>query len=271
MRDRAKSYYWRFRYAWKRLCLYVDYVKLLNMKLLLPRSDGVVKLAGSTVHFGDLDQLTKLFHEIFIKRCYYCDLKNNPMIIDAGANIGLATLFFKSQYPGAKIKAFEPNPQAFAYLKKNIESNGVTDAEIHNVALGDEEGPITIYLSSDMARGDIGVSAIKQHVEYFHGGGTTSEMTVSCKKLSTFIDGELDLLKLDIEGSEAKVVRELGTRLTQIKNLVMEYHYHFTYSDNLLSQILSLMEASGHLYQLTGEKGSLLAKERTYVLRSKRV
>jgi FkbM family methyltransferase len=185
--------------------------------------------------------------------------ENNPVIVDAGANIGLATLFFKTQYPGAKIKAFGPNPQTFAYLKKNIESNGVTDTEIYNAALGDEDSSITIYLSSNMVSGDIGVSAIKQHVEYFHESGTTSELTVPCKKLSTYIDGDIDLLKLDIEGSEAKVVRELVARLSQIKNLVMEYHYHFTYSDNLLSQIISAMEDSGHLYQLTGEEGSPLS------------
>jgi FkbM family methyltransferase len=266
-----KTAYWRILQRFRRLALHLDYLKLRCIQVFGRRGEGVVKIAGRTVYYGDLEQLVKLFGEIYIRRCYYFQLSDKPTVIDGGANIGLATLFFKSQYPNASVAAFEPNPQAFAYLKKNVECNGLTGVTIHNVALGEHDGSIAIYRSSDMVSGDIGVSAIKQHVEYFHGGCATSEITVPCKRLSPYVADKVDLLKLDVEGSEAKIIAELGDQLIRVENIVMEYHYHYTYPDNPLSSIISAMERCDHLYHLSGGQGVALSKERTYLLRSTRL
>ena len=270
MTQRLKVCYWGVLYRIARCGLYVDYVKLRLAKFWGVKGEGVVKIAGSIVHYGDLDQLIKLFSEIYLRRCYFFNSGANPTIIDGGANIGLATLFFKAQYPNARVAAFEPNPQTFTYLKKNIEANELADVEIHNAALAEQDGATTLYCSGDMVAGDIGVSTIKQHVEYFHGGQSMSSITVPCERLSKYITSDIDMLKLDVEGSEAKVVAELGTRMKRIKNVVMEYHYHATYSDNPLSVIVSVMEQTGHLYQISGTGGRKLSQEETYLIRSVR-
>jgi FkbM family methyltransferase len=268
----ARSYYWRARYALRRLIIYRDYLKLLAMRSLGRSSEGRVNLAGFVVHFSDLHQLIQLFREIFVKRVYYCQLGRAPTIIDAGANIGIATLFFKSQYPHATIIAFEPDPDAFQYLRRNIALNRLTGVHPHHAALGDRDGTVTLYSSSSMARGDIGASAIRQHVTYFHNSGQILERTVRCERLSAYVDREIDLLKLDVEGSEARVLTELGQLLTLVRQVVMEYHYHFTYRDNPLSAIVSAMEQCGHVYKIVGERGSMhaVSSEETYLLRSAR-
>lgn len=251
---------------------YIDFwkLKIIN-KLKIPHK-GYIYLAGLKIHFGSIRHLLMVYNEVFIKKCYDCEISENPTIIDAGANIGLSTIFFKLKYPNAKILAFEPHPETFQKLKKNVEGNNLKNVEIYNVALGMEEKMIKFFGSSDMPTADIGMSSIKQHVEYFHSKkGDTIEIDVPCKKLSTFINMDIDLLKLDVEGSENEVFIDLSDKLSIIENIVMEYHYHFTYSNNPLSKIIHLMEKNSHLYKIFPNSDSMkLEKEATYTIKSKK-
>jgi len=241
------------------------------MKCFRKRTIRAVRLGGYIVHFGDLTQLTQIFKEVFVDRDYYCVLPDRPIIIDAGANIGISTLFFKSQYPHAKIIAFEPDPKTFELLKRNVEENALKGVELHNVALGSNEEPVAFYVRSDTPEGDIGASVIKQHVEYFHKCNTT-KITVPCQMLSKFIHGPVDLLKLDVEGSEGKIIEDLKENLRQIKNLIMEYHYNITYPDNPLFPIIAALEECQHHYRIAGGYGGYqLSKEETYLIRSEKL
>ena len=88
------------------------------------------KFLGYKIVFDDYRHFVFMFEQIFLAFVYYFEVKNKkPVIYDCGANIGLATIFFKYLYPGATITAFEPDPVVFEMLKKNIEMNrfkGVT-------------------------------------------------------------------------------------------------------------------------------------------------
>ncbi len=53
---------------------------------------------------------------------------------------------FKSIYPYSKIWAFEPNPNSFAMLQRNIEANKLKDVEIFNCALSDKDGVQNFYV-----------------------------------------------------------------------------------------------------------------------------
>lgn len=231
--------------------IFMDGWKLKFIKKFKLPHKKVIKLLGHKIHFGNIKQLSQIYHEIFIEKIYSCQLGNNPTIIDAGANIGLSTIFFKIKFPDAKIIAFEPHPDTFKLLKLNIEKNEIKNVEIHNVALSGKEETIKFFSSSDMPLADIGMSTIKQHVEYFHlKKGNTIEINVPSKKLSTFIEDKVDLLKLDIEGSECEVISELDVLLSKINNIIMEYHYHYTYSNNPLSKIIQNLIENSHIYKI---------------------
>ena len=63
-----------------------------------------------------------------------------PRILDCGANIGLATLYFKLLYPGACITCFEPGAEAFRVLEANISANQLEEVTAFPVALAREAG-----------------------------------------------------------------------------------------------------------------------------------
>ena len=68
-----------------------------------------------------------------------------PRIVDCGANIGMALLFFKAVRPEAEVIAFEPHPVTFARLVETIDSNGLHDVHAENAAVGDQDGTAAFY------------------------------------------------------------------------------------------------------------------------------
>ena len=251
----------------------LEFWKLRFLKIFNISVGNKIKLAGFTVHFANIKQLTLLYKEIFIKHNYQCDFSKSPYIIDGGANIGLAVLYFKRFYPDSKIVAFEPNPESFEYLKKNVESNKLQDVELHNAALGSETGNILFYTSTDMPTADIGASAIRQHVNFHHSHkGKIIEVSVPCLKLSSFINKKVNLLKLDVEGSEGQIIREVNENFSKVENSIMEFHYHTDNPDNSLADILKVMESNNHMYYLSPIGRSTEVRNTSgYIIKSKKI
>jgi len=136
-------------------------------------------------------------------------------------------------------------------LRKNVENNNLESVVIFNTALSGQDGTLTFYTSSDMQSADIVASAVKDHVDYHHGEiGEINEVTVESKALSPFIDKKVDLLKLDIEGSEGIVFKELKDRFSLIQNCILEFHYQYENSNNYLSEILSALESNNHIFNV---------------------
>lgn len=86
-------------------------------KHLLKQKDLVVKLKGykHPVYLRNGTSDTRVFSQLFVGREYLNAIRNiNPkVIIDCGANIGLASIYFKFYFPNAKIFAFEPESSNF--------------------------------------------------------------------------------------------------------------------------------------------------------------
>lgn len=188
------------------------------------------KFFGYNIVFPDYSTFRFLFVEIFIWQEYYFKSdKPNPLIFDCGASIGMATLFFKFLYPKSRIIAFEPNPEAFYFLEKNIKSNLLEGVEAHNIALLDREDEIEFNLY----KANILWSSVVKLEAVF-----SRQVKVRSSILSKFVNEKVDFLKMDIEGSEYKVVEELvkKEKLKMVKELVIEYH------NNIDKNAISLLE-----------------------------
>lgn len=181
------------------------------------------------------------FNEVFGNKYYFLNLdKKAPLIIDCGANIGLATIFFKDLYPQARIICFEPDPNAFQLLKKNIEFNAITNVTLINAALAREEGVTNFYGQVQISQPDSRGNSILR--EWGTQRDISNIIQVKTVKLSNYINEPVDLLKIDIEGAEQQVLEEIIDKLKLVNNIVIEVHEaNDIKASNSLGKILDIL------------------------------
>ena len=193
-------------------------------------------LFGKPLYFTDSIQLVNGLEEIFMEEIYRQELKDNPYIIDCGANIGLSVIYMKRQYPNAEIIAFEPDETNFQLLSKNVSSLGYGDVRLRKEAIWVEN--TTLQFSSK--------GSMTSKIET-----TASSDTIEVKavRLRDFLDREVDFLKIDIEGAEYKVVVDIADKLYLVKNMFLEYHGTFA-QNRELTTVFEIISAAGFNYYI---------------------
>jgi len=197
-----------------------------------------------TVEYLGRAPLLVMFDEIFVRQDYAFDARTNtPFVVDAGANIGLATLYFKHRYPGARVLAFEPEPTTFATLERNVRENGLSDVRLLQLALGEDVGSIRLRGQP----GSLGTTTVEGVWDE-----PPTDTVVDVARLSSFVDEPVDMLKLDIEGGEFGVLRELAmsAKLHLVREMVVEYHHHIGPTERSLGDLLTLLDANRFGYQV---------------------
>jgi FkbM family methyltransferase len=230
----------------KRLALFLNYSKI-NIKNLFhkifktePKEESFLNFK---VHFTDYSLFSNLFEDIFLKQEYYLDAKSErPVIIDCGSNIGMSLLFFRGLFKNAKIIGFEADKDTFKILKENSYKNKI-NTELHNAAVYNKNGFVDFYKETEIG-GGLGSSISKR---LFERNISPIKTRIKCVRLSDYIPKKVDILKLDIEGAEAKVIEELEKKkkLRNIDSITLEYHYNPTNKENSLEKILKMLKRNG--------------------------
>ena len=214
---------------------FVDKIKLNYRRKYHPLQ---ITFAGRPMQVADADSFLGAYKEIFFDRVYsFPSATPRPLIIDGGANIGLATLFFKRIYPQSRIIAFEADPSIFKQLEQNIGSFHVPNVQLVNAALWNSDTSLS-FISERGASGHIATST-----------DTGSSVPVSAVRLKSWLHEKIDFLKLDIEGAEYDVLNDCREELTNVQNLFVEYHSPAS-SEQRLSRILDILSGAGFRYQI---------------------
>jgi FkbM family methyltransferase len=191
-----------------------------GVKLKIKKELITLNLIGLRISsFGYFNLLYQI-KEIFLLDEYQISTtKKSPVIIDCGANIGLSILYFKKKYPNSKIIAFEPNPNVFTILRANLEQNHIQGVELYNYCLSDSEGEIEFYINENFGTMEGSV---------FEERGGSKKLKVKAVRLSSYIKEEVDLVKMDIEGAEIKVLDDLkrNDKLNFVNTYLIEYHHN---------------------------------------------
>lgn len=211
------------------------------------------KVKGYKVYYRNREEFKKICREIFGRQAYKFSTTNKePFIIDCGSHIGLSILYFKSLYPKARIIGFEPNPENFEILQKNIKTNKLKDVKLIKAAVSDKNGEAHLHVSLNNDEpwtwGDT--------IVYNMWGDKSEDNNIPVKtvRLSTFITSPVDFIKIDVEGSERAVVEEIEPKLHLVKAIVMEYHLTETGKIvNKYSEIKNIFERNGFLIKSEGQ------------------
>ena len=198
------------------------------------RKKASTGLLGKTTHIIDAASFLSAYRAIFRDEIYAFDPKTSaPRIIDGGANIGLATLYWKQHFPNASIVSFEPDPLIFRVLQRNIEEHQYGDVKLVQCGLWSEE--TELEFQSDGADGG--------HVnEVSSQDATTHRVPVT--RLSPYLKEQVDLLKLDIEGAEVEVLLSVAEDLKNVQRIFVEYH-SYVGQEQRLDEMLSVLRNSG--------------------------
>ena len=138
---------------------------------------------------------------------------NRPLILDCGANIGISVLNYKRRHPNARIIAFEPDPQIAPMLRRNLERNGAADTEVVEAAAWISDGEVRWF--SEGADGSRIVA---------NGDSAPTVSRVRSVDLRRFLEQPIDLLKIDVEGSEYELVAHIAPCLGTVDQLIVECH-----------------------------------------------
>jgi len=179
---------------------------------------GTLDFLGYRIVHANRSHAVYLLHEIFVNAAYRFDTDEpSPLILDCGANIGMATLFFKSLHAGARILAFEPEPTTFTYLARNVQENALADTRVEQAAVGARAGVGRLFVAEGDA-GSITASATPSD--------GAREVPTAVVRLAARIDEPVAFLKLDIEGGEWEVIDDLADSgaLRLVRQAVIECH-----------------------------------------------
>jgi FkbM family methyltransferase len=162
-------------------------------------------------------------------------------------------LFFKRMAPACRVTCFEPDPLNCELIRINVQRNALRDVAVHNAALGDGAGTATMYANAALT-GDTAQSLSRTFRESLADApARLRAYEVRVLSLEAFLDEPVDILKLDVEGAEAAVIRSLGDALRGVGCVLMEYHY--LRDGNRLAEIVALLEAAGHDLRLDAPDG----------------
>ena len=146
--------------------------------------------------------------------------RENPVVIDIGANVGFFTIsaLFKLKKP--RVISFEPMKRNFLQLQKNLEKTG-DQVTLVNSAVNDVAGELVLKFNSSLG--------ITTSASLFDNQYGTDEETVQATSLENVFTQyqltKIDLLKLDCEGAEYNILYKTPPQLfTKINCIALETH-----------------------------------------------
>lgn len=184
-------------------------------------------------------------HEV-LKR----ELRGGGVMVDVGANIGVHSLpvarMLQASGSEGGVYAFEPAPDTAERLRRMAERNGVASrVEVVQVALGDRPRTASLRSATEYTSLDVGMRSL-----YGSGGDA---IPVQVTPFDTWAESarltRWDVLKMDVEGAEAEVLRGMQRTLSTLRPRLLAIEVvdeHLRRAGSSRTELVSLLESVGY-------------------------
>ena len=145
-------------------------------------------------------------------------IHKKEIIIDIGAALGYYSLMFSSAVgKSGKVYSFEPESNAYSYLKKNISINNIQNVETFNLAVDEKDGEASFLKTSNLQNNKSKWGGSISRIE--------SDLKVKTCSLDNLNLQNVDWIKLDVDGNEFRILKGMHQLIEKSKNLklIMEF------------------------------------------------
>lgn len=153
--------------------------------------------------------------------------------LDLGANIGTFSCLLCSM--GASVTAFEPEPENYEILRRNLKTNGFIAKVKQSAVIFGEDKELDFFVCKgeyNKYRHTLRPVRGREHIK------------VACERFDDILDEKVDGIKLDIEGAELDILN-CGRNWLNVRKIVMEYHFDFDRSVENFKGRMSLLADAG--------------------------
>jgi len=207
----------------------INYSRKLIGKVTIKSKNGIFFCGNNFSSIG----VGSNFHEHEIRE--YFDISKG-IFVDIGANIGKYTIMVGKKIKG-KVVAIEPEKRNFEILKTNVKLNNLNNIILINSACFSKNGQKKFFLD------EIGTEASSFYQEKMQGSKT---IMVQTKKLDNILNEsnikQVDLIKIDVEGAEADVLKGAI-------NTLKKYHPRIIFeawNENYLKKCKNILDKFGY-------------------------
>lgn len=235
-------------WLWLALSIGLSKAGILNRDLV------AVTRHGSRIVCPNVGSARSVLAEVYIHDEY--DLAHfvpgmmtqEPIVLDIGAHVGIFTVSVCERFGNARVYCYEPSPHAFAYLSANVAQNALGDrVTVINKAVTARAGSLPFFADDLASGGNTLFTELPRD-----GQRQLVVESESFERVMANVPGQVDILKIDCEGSEYPIVLESpASAWSRVTNVLLEHHPVNGRSwDELKSKLTSLgFEERAHQYR----------------------
>jgi FkbM family methyltransferase len=169
------------------------------------------RIHGHSPNWRGIARLIFAYRELYDRELVWLSRNVEPGFVtaDVGASFGIYTLV--AARASGQVFSFEPTTAAFEILKANVELHGLTNVHTFRCAVGERSGEVELYHHRNSSRNSLGYTA----------GMIGTSQSVQLTTLNNVSDkagvANIDLMKIDVEGTEEMVLKVCSTILERAR------------------------------------------------------